>query len=525
MPDRLNTYGLKTKDLPEIREEIKEGFKRIYGEDVNLEQNTPDGQNINIFAQSAADNRELVQNTFSSFDPDQASGRILDQRVAINGIMRKGASYTIVAINISVDREVELVGLDSHFLEIEPSIKNLFTVKDNIGNQYFLIESQTLGVDTVAEDVDVDDTQPEENPEQDTAAEYKKAYKDALRAYQLDQEQYNKALTDLYNEFGAWKYNKFDEEGGAYNPNYVLPTPVVKPSILSRPLEQYVKESLEESGEDVNTEDRPTQTYALYFRAEDIGQVETTTNTINQAVTILAGVVDINNPEYGNKYIQGQNEETDAQLKIRRRLSVAIPSVGVLEGIRGNLLAQDGVVSAYIYENDGNVTDAATIPPHSIWTIVEGGKDSDIAEVLYRTKTAGTGMYGQESYSIDRKYGLPFVAKFDRPIDQKLFIRFTASIILERGTTAPNLQEDDKAHIISQIVKGMSWDVGQRVGADDIIQFIKENNPKIRVSKLSLATLKGELDEGITTLKPTRLNMRFRTGTGRIQIIDGNEVL
>ena len=45
-------------------------------------------------------------------DPDQAQGRVLDQRIAINGLERKGGTYTVTPVNITVDREVSLVGLD-----------------------------------------------------------------------------------------------------------------------------------------------------------------------------------------------------------------------------------------------------------------------------------------------------------------------------------------------------------------------------------------------------------------------------
>lgn len=141
MPDLLNGNGLQTKSLSEIVTELENGLKAIYGDDINVESNSPDGQLINIFAQSAVDLRELLTEVYNSFDPDQASGRLLDQRVTINNIQRKGGTYTITPIEIVTDRTVNLTGLDADFND--PNGTG-YTVADDSGNEFILIDSQTL---------------------------------------------------------------------------------------------------------------------------------------------------------------------------------------------------------------------------------------------------------------------------------------------------------------------------------------------------------------------------------------------
>ena len=76
-------------------------------------------------------------------DPDQAQGRVLDQRVGINGIERKGGTYTVTPVNITVDRAVSLVGLDG-----EDSKAGVYTVKDDAGTQFFLLTSASLAAGT-----------------------------------------------------------------------------------------------------------------------------------------------------------------------------------------------------------------------------------------------------------------------------------------------------------------------------------------------------------------------------------------
>ena len=147
MSDILDGDGITLKTLPEIVTELEDGLKAIYGDDINIGADTPDGQLINIIAQEAIDLREVLQDVNASFDTEQAQGVILDQRVAINGIIRRGATFTIQPINITVDRTVTLAGLDSlsDTLDIPSGV---YTVKDDAGNQFVLLGTVTIAAGT-----------------------------------------------------------------------------------------------------------------------------------------------------------------------------------------------------------------------------------------------------------------------------------------------------------------------------------------------------------------------------------------
>ena len=139
MSDILDETGLTLKTLTEIIDELEAGLKAIYGDDINVASDTPDGQAIHLFAQAAADLREVVRDIYTSMDPDQSQGRVLDQRVAINGLERKGGTYTVTPVTITVDRAVSLVGLDG-----EESKAGVYTVKDDAGTLFFLASSAAL---------------------------------------------------------------------------------------------------------------------------------------------------------------------------------------------------------------------------------------------------------------------------------------------------------------------------------------------------------------------------------------------
>jgi uncharacterized phage protein gp47/JayE len=147
VPDILDATGLQVKSLDEIVTDLEDGFKAIYGTDINLDQNSPDGQAIRIFAQSARDMRELIQQINAGFSPNGAIGRVLDERVAFNNIARIGGTYTIQPIDITVNATVNLQGLDADFNDINGTG---YTVQDDAGNEFILIDSTALTVGTTA---------------------------------------------------------------------------------------------------------------------------------------------------------------------------------------------------------------------------------------------------------------------------------------------------------------------------------------------------------------------------------------
>ena len=306
MSDNFDENGLEVATRPELVEALTQAFQTIYGADINLDQSSPDGQLLNIFAQGGVDVRELLMQIYNSFDPDNCSGRILDERCAINNVFRKGGTFTTVPIDITTNRTVTLEGLDENYNDVNATG---YTIQDSAGNQFILVSTQTLQAGTTR----------------------------------------------------------------------------------------------------------------VLFRSKDIGAVQTTLNTITIPVTIVLGVVSVNNPVDAT---EGKNEETDYNLKIRRRQSVSIGSSGYLNGLLATVLQLDGVTDAALYENYTGDVDENGTPAHCMWLVVEGGSAEDIAEAIYRKKSYGCNMRGTESYTIYTISNQQFVAKWDEPIEQELYIKF-----------------------------------------------------------------------------------------------------
>ena len=135
MPNSLTASGVTVASQPELVATLVAGYQAIYGSGINTNSNTPDGQQINLYAQTQADGSDLLLQVNASFDPDQAIGVLLDQRCAINGIQRQGGTFTVTNITVVTSTSVNLYGLDQ-------TVQPPFTVADNQGNQYQLQETQ-----------------------------------------------------------------------------------------------------------------------------------------------------------------------------------------------------------------------------------------------------------------------------------------------------------------------------------------------------------------------------------------------
>lgn len=142
MSDYIDFTGIHIKTRAEILAELVDGtdtvlgFKGIYGSDINIGTNTPDGNVLQLFTQAAIDMREMLVSTYNSFDPDKAVGNELDRLCAINGIKRNAGSYTQVYVKVNTSASVTLYGLDQ-------SIHPPFTVSDGGSNKFFLVNTAT----------------------------------------------------------------------------------------------------------------------------------------------------------------------------------------------------------------------------------------------------------------------------------------------------------------------------------------------------------------------------------------------
>lgn len=142
MPNQLDGSGLQVDSVSEITANITAALQGIYGTDINVDSNSPDGQMIGIFSQACADILELLVDVYNSFAIESAFGVDLDQRVALNGMTRQAGTYTETPVLVTVTQALTLTGLDA--LVANP-LAQVFTVQDNNGNQWLLLATHSFG--------------------------------------------------------------------------------------------------------------------------------------------------------------------------------------------------------------------------------------------------------------------------------------------------------------------------------------------------------------------------------------------
>lgn len=294
---QIDTYAQIVSDI-ENGTSSAPGFYQIYGPDINVASNSPDGLMINIFALSKMDMENFGVSIYNNNDPDEAIGIALDNLSQLCGITRKAGTYTQVVIQVVTNANINLSGLDT---------SNPYTIQDGNGNQYNLIVSASL----------------------------------------------------------------------------------------------------------------TTGSNSLNFQAVSIGFIQVFANTITTPVTIVAGVVSVNNSAV--PYQVGSNQETDSNFRLRRQASTSFPAQGALNGLYAGLNDLVDVSNAQVYENMTAIP-VNGIPAHGIWVIVSGGTSQEIANVIYNRRNLGVPMKGSQTYVITQADGSMVTMKWDTAILEQLHI-------------------------------------------------------------------------------------------------------
>lgn len=397
MADTLNSNGLSVDSYSTLLNNIQSAMNTIYapdGDNINFDSSTPDGQFTNILAQIGTDIRELTQEVYNSFDPDKATGVVQDSRYALNFLTRKGGAFTIQNIDITTDRTVTLQGLDGSYNDLNAAS---YTVSDNVGNQWYLIDTTTLLAGTTS----------------------------------------------------------------------------------------------------------------LPFRSQNLGLVQPTIGTINNQVTKVLGVTNVNNSIAPTTL--GESQESDAEFRIRRNRSTATNGQNNYDAMMGQLLELDGVTDVQVHVNNTSTTDSTGTPAYTVWVIAEGGANSDIANIIYQN-SSGLPTRGEVSVDIPSVSGQAFTTSFDRANPVPLYIQFD----LKNTNANTNISEDS---IKEYIVENLTFGLGEpaetsyitEVASNSLLQY----GTGIYALNVQVSTDDGTWSDFIAS---TSLQNKFVVDTTRITI-------
>jgi len=100
--------GIQVQTFQEIYDELAAGYRAIYGEDINLDADSPDGQRVAIEAQLVLDAQSFGALEYNQRDPDFALGQSLNSIIKLSGITRRPATRSQVDVSIVTDRPMTL---------------------------------------------------------------------------------------------------------------------------------------------------------------------------------------------------------------------------------------------------------------------------------------------------------------------------------------------------------------------------------------------------------------------------------
>ncbi len=157
----------------------------------------------------------------------------------------------------------------------------------------------------------------------------------------------------------------------------------------------------------------------------------------------------------------GRDEETDEKLRLRRRASTSTPGQAVVDSLYGALSNLSAVLQARVYENDQDTVQPVTsLPPHSVYCVVEGGADADILDTIWLKKTAGTTTYGTTSGTVNDSMGNPHTLKFSRPTSVNVYVTVNLH-------TRPGWPTDGAQRIKDALT---AWAVANQSIGEEVIQ-------------------------------------------------------
>lgn len=92
--------GISAPSYEEIYEYLKGRMQAIFGDDINLDADTQDGQMVGIVAAAISDVNAQAIAVYNAYNPTTAKGVALDSAVKVNGITRQAASHSLVDLRI-----------------------------------------------------------------------------------------------------------------------------------------------------------------------------------------------------------------------------------------------------------------------------------------------------------------------------------------------------------------------------------------------------------------------------------------
>lgn len=123
MTTQLTNAGFQRDGLDATLAELQAAAKAIFGADINVDPDSPDGQLLGIFAGAKSDLDQLLEAIYNNFNPNNATGLGLSRLVQLNGIRRIAGAHSVDTVTFT---GIENTVIESGYLVGNPDTQHQF---------------------------------------------------------------------------------------------------------------------------------------------------------------------------------------------------------------------------------------------------------------------------------------------------------------------------------------------------------------------------------------------------------------
>lgn len=391
----ITPEGLVIKRLTEVLTEKRNLAVRLFqdlaspGDVVDTSDSSALGRLVSLASPSEADLWEALQQVYSAFDPNSATGIALDNIVAIGGITREGDSYSTAPVTFR--------GTDNTLIPVNSVVQDSVTNNQWETRQAFAITTAAAMGIKIQVGIVAD------------SATYSVSYTVAGNTSTIS---YTSGVSATAASILAGIKAVVD----SVHPTFTA-------TILATTLTLDRVDPYQTTAFTITSNLTITEIGVIgEVEASEVGAVSAEAGNINTILTPVLGWNSVTNPLSAS---EGVLAEIDEQLRERFRTSKFIRATNSLDAIYSAISSVSAVEEVRIYENDTDVVDSNGVPPKSFLPIVVGGLTSSIANAIWENKPIGILSHGNTTATVYDIQGFPQQVKFSRPTPVNVYISLT----------------------------------------------------------------------------------------------------
>ena len=249
------------------------------------------------------------------------------------------------------------------------------------------------------------------------------------------------------------------------------------------------------------------------FLCTEKGAIECGAGTVTQIVTAVSGWNSVNNSSAGQTGLAGESDTEFRQQFATRQYQ----GKGLIQSIKSAILEVEGVKSCVVINNPNSTTKSIqnerlmeetppdtsrniTMPAHSIYICVDGGKEQDVAKAIYDTRSLGCAYASSNNGTIVGEDTEAETVYFDNLTDDGggYKVPIYVEIYVKTGSTSDlsnNIKSAIQAYANNEIPSVDGLKLGVNVNAFEIACAVNDQIPELFVQSVKIGIADTAIDQ------------------------------